>query len=68
MSYDPKEAAAKRAVRFAKMSDKEIAAEKAKYEDDLNRMTGGRGDEACLKANSIRFLWTEQLRRGAAGG
>lgn len=68
MSYDPKEAAAKRAARFAKMSDEEIAAEKAKYEADLDHLTGGRGDEACLKANSIRFLWTEQIRRGAAGG
>ena len=58
----------KRQARFAAMSDEDIAAEKAKYEADLDRLTGGRADEAYMKANSIRFLWTEQIRRGAAGG
>jgi len=57
------QAETRRRERFAKMTDAQLAAEKFKYEADLNRLTNGRGDDACLKANSIRFLWAEQLRR-----
>ena len=59
-------AASKRAERYALLSDDEIAVERAKYEKDLDRLTGGRSNEAYMKANSIRFLWKEQIRRKGA--
>jgi len=46
------------------MSDEE--AERARYDTDLNRMTGELGDVAYMKANSLCFAWEEQERRKTA--
>lgn len=53
------EAAKKREARYAAMTDESIATERARYEEDLERMSDGRGGEAYAKADSIRLHWKE---------
>jgi len=46
------------------MSDEEILKEYELWLRDLDRLTGGRADEAFMKANSLRSAWIEANGRG----
>lgn len=54
----------RRESRFAKMSDEEVREQAEDNLRKLHELTGGFGDEALMRANSVRFAWKELLRRG----
>jgi len=64
VSPDRQARRAKNRARLAGMTDSEVQDEYVHYDSELDRITNGRGDEAYLKANSLRAAWEELGRRG----
>jgi hypothetical protein len=54
----------RREARYEAMSDEKVRQVAEENLRKLHEMTKGHGDEAVMRANSVRFAWKELQRRG----